>query len=73
LISVEQRIFHMKDFWIHLASQLGMAAAGAVVSTAAGADYSGLGLWAGFAQAAAAIGAEAFNQFGGSSKAAPAK
>ena len=63
----------MKDFWVHLASQLGMAAAGAAVSAAAGADYAGLGVWAGVAQAAAAIGAEVFNQFGGSAKAAPAK
>lgn len=63
----------MKDFWIHLASQLGMAAAGAAVTTAAGADYSGLGVWAGVAQAAAAIGAEVYNQFGGASKAAPSK
>jgi hypothetical protein len=63
----------MKDFWVHLASQFGMAAAGAIVTTAAGADYSGLGVWAGAAQAAAAIGAEIYNQFAGSTKAAPAK
>ncbi len=63
----------MKDFWIHLASQLGMAAAGAVVSTASGADYSGLGVWAGAAQAVAAIGAEIYNQFGGKAKPAPLK
>lgn len=52
----------MKDFWIHLASQVGMAAAGAAVTTAAGANYSSLGVWAGVAQAIAAIGAEVFNQ-----------
>lgn len=63
----------MKDFWVHLICQLGTAAAGAVVSTASGADYSALGVWAGAAQAAAAIAAEAFNQFGGASKTAPAK
>ena len=63
----------MKHFWIHLGSQLGMAAAGALVSAAAGADYSGLGVWAGVAQGAAAVGAEIFNQFGGSPKAASTK
>ena len=63
----------MKDFWVHLASQLGMAAAGAVVTTAAGADYSGLGVWAGAAQAVAAIGAEFYNQLRGAPKAAQPK
>ena len=63
----------MKDFWVHLASQLGMAAAGAAVTAAAGADYSSLGVWAGAAQALAAMGAEIYNQFGGAAKAAPAK
>ena len=53
----------MKDFWVHLAAQAGMAAAGAVVTTAAGANYSSLGVWAGAAQAAAAIAAELYNSF----------
>jgi hypothetical protein len=53
----------MNDFWIHLGAQIGMAAAGAAVTTAAGANYSSLGLWAGVAQAAAAIAAEVYNQF----------
>ena len=63
----------MKHFWVHFASQLGMAAAGAAVTTAAGADFSSLGVWAGVAQAAAAVGAEIYNQFGGPSKAASSK
>jgi len=63
----------MKDFWVHLASQIGMAAAGAAVTAASGANYSSLGVWAGAAQAAAAIGAEIFNQFSGAAKATPAK
>lgn len=63
----------MKYFWIHLAAQIGMAAASAAVTTASGANYSSLGVWAGVAQAAAAIGAEVFNQFGGAAKATPAK
>jgi hypothetical protein len=62
----------MKDFWIHLGAQIGVAAAGAVVTTAAGADYSTLGVWAGAAQAAAAVAAELFNQFAGK-QVAPAK
>lgn len=53
----------MKDFWIYLAAQVGMAAAGAAVTTAAGANYSTLGAYAGIAQAVAAIGAEVYNQF----------
>ncbi len=53
----------MKDFWLHLGAQLGMAAAGAVVTTAAGANYSSLGVWAGVAQAVAAIAAETYSQF----------
>ncbi len=53
----------MKDFWIHLGAQIGMAAAGAAVTSAAGANYSNLGVWAGVAQAAAAIAAEIYNQF----------
>ena len=63
----------MKDFWIHLAAQIGMAAAGAAVTTASGANFSSLGVWAGAAQAAAAIGAEIYNQFGGAAKAVPTK
>jgi hypothetical protein len=65
----------MKDFWVHLASQIGMAAAGAAVTAASGANYSSLGVWAGVAQAAAAIGAEVFNQYSGAAAAtaAPAK
>jgi len=63
----------MRDFWVHLASQIGMAAAGAAVTAASGANYSSLGVWAGVAQAAAAIGAEVFNQFGGKAKAAQLK
>ena len=54
----------MNNFWVHLGAQIGMAAAGAAVTTASGADYSHLGVWAGAAQAAAAIVAEVYNQFG---------
>jgi len=61
----------MNSFWVHLASQIGMAAAGAAVTSAAGANYSSLGAWAGAAQAAAAIAAEVYNSF--VAKAAPAK
>jgi hypothetical protein len=53
----------MSNFWVHLGAQIGMAAAGAVVTTAAGANYSSLGVWAGLAQAVAAIAAEVYNQF----------
>jgi hypothetical protein len=53
----------MKDFWVHLGAQIGMAAAGAAVTSAAGANYSNLGVWAGVAQAVAAIAAEIYNQF----------
>ena len=53
----------MKDFWIHLGAQIGMAAAGAAVTSAAGANYAHLGIWAGVAQAVAAIAAEVYNQF----------
>jgi len=53
----------MKDFWLHLGAQVGMAAAGAAVTAVAGANYSSLGAWAGVAQAAAAIAAEAYNSF----------
>ncbi len=53
----------MNDFWIHLGAQIATAAAGAAVTAAAGADYSSLGVWAGAAQAAAAIAAEIYNQF----------
>ena len=60
----------MKDFWIHLGAQVGMAAAGAAVTSVAGADYTGLGVWAGVAQAFAAITAEVFNQLGKRSRAA---
>jgi hypothetical protein len=60
----------MKDFWIHLGAQIGVAAAGAAVTAAAGADYTNLGVWAGAAQAVAALAAELYNQFG--AKAAPA-
>ena len=54
----------MSDFWIYLGAQVGMAAAGAAVTAAAGANYSSLGVWAGVAQAIAAIAAEVYNQFG---------
>jgi hypothetical protein len=54
----------MNNFWVHLGAQIGMAAAGAAVTTAAGADYSHLGVWAGVAQAVAAIAAEVYNQVG---------
>lgn len=60
----------MNNFWVHLGAQIGMAAAGAAVTTAAGADFSHLGVWAGVAQAVAAIAAEIYNQF--TDKAAPA-
>ena len=63
----------MKDFWIHLASQIGMAAAGAAVSAASGANYASLGAWAGVAHAAAAIGAEVYNQYAGAAKVAAPK
>ncbi len=53
----------MKKFWVHLGAQIAVAAAGAAVSSAAGADYSNLGVWAGAAQAVTALGAELFNQF----------
>jgi hypothetical protein len=53
----------MNDFWIHLGAQVGMAAAGAAVTSAAGANYASLGVWAGVAQAFAAIAAEVYNQF----------
>jgi hypothetical protein len=53
----------MKSFWVHFLAQIGMAAAGAVVTTASGANYSSLGVWAGVAQAVAAISAELYNQF----------
>lgn len=61
----------MKDFWIHLVAQVGMAAAGAAVTTASGANYTSLGMWAGVAQAVAAIAAEAFNQYKPPAAAAP--
>ncbi len=54
----------MKNFWIHLGAQVAVAAAGAAVTTAAGADYSSLGVWAGAAQAVTALAAEFYNQFG---------
>lgn len=54
------------NFWVHLASQIGMAAAGAAVTTASGANYSSLGAWAGLAQAVAAIAAEIYNQLAAS-------
>jgi hypothetical protein len=59
----------MKDFWIHLGAQVAVAAAGAAITSASGADYSSLGVWAGAAQAVTALAAELFNQF--SAKAAP--
>ncbi len=54
----------MKSFWIHLGAQVAAAAAGAAVTTATGADYSSLGVWAGAAQAVAALAAELYNKFG---------
>lgn len=61
----------MKNFWIHLGAQVAVAAAGAAVTTAAGSDYSSLGVWAGAAQAMTAIAAELYNQV--APKIAPAK
>lgn len=54
----------MKAFLIHLGVQIGTAAAAGIVTTLAGADYSSLGAWGGAAQAAAAIAAAAYNNFG---------
>jgi hypothetical protein len=61
----------MNNFWVHLGAQIAVAAAGAAVTTAAGSDYSSLGVWAGAAQAITALAAELYNQFG--AKVAPAK
>lgn len=53
----------MKEWFIHLAAQLGVAAAGAVVTTASGIDYSHLGVWAPLAQAVTAVGVATYNNF----------
>jgi hypothetical protein len=53
----------MRDFFVHLGTQLAVAAGSAVVATLAHSSYSDLGAYAGLAQGAAAIGAEIWNQF----------
>ena len=53
----------MKDLFVHLGAQVAMAAVAAAVATLAHADYSDLGVYAGVAQAGAAMLAEIWNQF----------
>ncbi|MGO8800868.1 MAG: hypothetical protein ACLQE9_21040 [Roseiarcus sp.] len=53
----------MKDFFVHLGAQVAVAAGTAAMLTLAHANYSDLGVYAGVAQAGAAMLAETWNQF----------
>jgi hypothetical protein len=52
----------MRDFFIHLGAQVGVAAGAAIVAVLSHSSYADLGAYAGLAQAGAAILAETWNQ-----------
>jgi hypothetical protein len=53
----------MKDLFVHIGAQVAMAAVAAAVAALAHADYRDLGVYAGVAQAGAALLAEIWDQF----------